>query len=513
MSWQGIRAGKRCNLSDCLFKRKSEAMRTYTIEIVNDRIMEEGDGDLLVSTEYVGYTEPLDIWCHRCGNVYSKDFAHWQRGERCPCLAPNRVWTTEEVRKYMLDDDSHDILETTQYTGTGQVLDIKCGTCEETYQTNFHAYKDADRRCQVCFGPKRHTQEEIEAIISEDGKSSCVGKYVRSSDKIDILCHDCDVIYQKTINKFMRGERCISCSHKKRGEALMLSYDEVKQDIEEGGDRLISQTYTGMKDELEILCHSCDKIYKRTLNSYKVHAARCNLCKDGRSQGEICVEEHLQKLGVQYKFQQRFDKCRNPLTNYMLPFDFFVYKPRCLMEFHGQQHYRMGWHGGEKEFKEQQGRDKVKVKFADDEPIPLLTIPYWELLKGNVPTIIDAFLAKVTADEEACEKCQREIIELPESATQVVPEVTEPLENKKPSQQNILPKLAIIAKPNPSGPIRPKLLPIRIAPKIPEPIPNVQISIQDKTVKLLEPPEIPTNITKPIRPILKIIKRPQIEKS
>lgn len=243
MSWQNIRAGKCCNLNECVYKRRSEAMRTYTIEIINDQILEEGEGDLLVSTEYVGYTDPLDIWCHHCGNIYPKDFAHWQRGERCPCQSPNRVWTTEEVRKFMLDDDSHDILETLEYTGTEQVLDIKCGTCGDKYQTNFHAYKDAGKRCQACYNPpKYYLQKDIETIINDDGKNMCVGDYLGYKNKIDILCLDCGVIYQKTIYKFMSGERCIACSHKKRGKDLMLSYEKVKQYIEESGEKLISKT-------------------------------------------------------------------------------------------------------------------------------------------------------------------------------------------------------------------------------------------------------------------------------
>jgi hypothetical protein len=472
MTWQGIRAGKRCNLNECVYKRKSQALRTYTIEIINDRIFEEGEGDLLVSTEYFGYTEPLDIWCHQCGDIYPKCFHGWQRGERCPCRAPNRVWTTEEVRKFMLDDDYHDILETIEYTGTNQILDIKCGKCGETYQTNFHAYKNGGRRCLMCFGKqKRYTQQEIENIIN-DGNNTCVGKFIKSSIKIDVRCHDCDVIYQKTLFKFKSGERCVVCSHKTRGKQLMLSYMEVKQFIEEAGEKLISQTYTGMKDDIEILCHSCNKIYIRNFHAFKVRGARCNLCKDSRSQGEICVEEHLENLQLDFKCQQRFNECRNPLTNYMLPFDFFISKPRCLLEFHGQQHYKWtpGWHQTEKEFNEQQTRDKVKEKFAEDAHIPLLIIPYWELLKQNVPTIINEFLAKVKADEAACE-------------IQLEPKLYELSAEDINSMQNILEATDHISSPDIMS--------------------YVKIIIQDKTIKLQEPEKL-------IRPILKIIKKPII---
>lgn len=74
MSWQGIRAGKQCNLDACVSQRMSKALTTITIEFIRDKVLEEGNGDLLVSEQYPGYGKPLDIWCHVCEKIYPKDF-------------------------------------------------------------------------------------------------------------------------------------------------------------------------------------------------------------------------------------------------------------------------------------------------------------------------------------------------------------------------------------------------------------------------------------------------------
>jgi hypothetical protein len=112
----------------------------------------------------------------------------------------------------------------------------------------------------------------------------------------------------------------------------------------------------------------------------------------------------------------------------------------------------------------------VKEKFAEDAHIPLLIIPYWELLKQNVPTIINEFLAKVKADEAACE-------------IQLEPKLYELSAEDINSMQNILEATDHISSPDIMS--------------------YVKIIIQDKTIKLQEPEKL-------IRPILKIIKKPII---
>ena len=50
---------------------------------------------------------------------------------------------------------------------------------------------------------------------------------------------------------------------------------------------------------------------------------RCSKCTGAMSTLEKCVEIQLKQLNINYILQKRFDGCRNPKTNYPLPFDFY----------------------------------------------------------------------------------------------------------------------------------------------------------------------------------------------
>src|SRR5207253_6857197 len=142
-----FRAGHRCNSKTCLSRRKkASANKKYDIPMITDMVLADGDGDLLVSLEYVNYTSSLEFYCHICNDIYDKDLCHWLRGERCTCTVPNTKFTIGYIKQYMSGKFPHDILLSKQYVNTTTKLDIKCGECDEIYQTDFRSYKDNNRR-------------------------------------------------------------------------------------------------------------------------------------------------------------------------------------------------------------------------------------------------------------------------------------------------------------------------------------------------------------------------------
>ena len=101
-TWQSFRAGHRCNSKTCLSRRKkASANKKYDIPMITDMVLADGDGDLLVSLEYVNYTSSLEFYCHICNDIYDKDLCHWLRGERCTCTVPNTKFTIGYIKQYM----------------------------------------------------------------------------------------------------------------------------------------------------------------------------------------------------------------------------------------------------------------------------------------------------------------------------------------------------------------------------------------------------------------------------
>jgi hypothetical protein len=109
----------------------------------------------------------------------------------------------------------------------------------------------------------------------------------------------------------------------------------------------------------------------------------CPKCKT--SKGENTIREWLETHNIQYNFQQTFNDCKNPRTNYKLRFDFYVPSKNLLIEFDGQQHYQEMNTGKyiitQKRLEDSKYRDNIKTLYASNKNIKLLRISYKEFNK------------------------------------------------------------------------------------------------------------------------------------
>lgn len=109
----------------------------------------------------------------------------------------------------------------------------------------------------------------------------------------------------------------------------------------------------------------------------------CNL-----SHGERKIMNFFVNKSILYEYNKTFDDCRNPITNRMLKFDFYLPHKRLLIEFDGRQHFD---EVSTATFKRErlddvQYRDSIKNEYAKTNRLDLLRIPYTEL--ENVEEII-----------------------------------------------------------------------------------------------------------------------------
>lgn len=102
---------------------------------------------------------------------------------------------------------------------------------------------------------------------------------------------------------------------------------------------------------------------------------RCNDCKI-KSKGEEKIVQLLQENGISFEREKTFESCRNPKTNKLLRFDFYV-NNSYLIEFDGKQHYSDTLFFSENfSLADQQYRDKYKEWWCKENNIPLIRIPY-----------------------------------------------------------------------------------------------------------------------------------------
>lgn len=121
---------------------------------------------------------------------------------------------------------------------------------------------------------------------------------------------------------------------------------------------------------------SCGKQIKLSSHEFG-HTKSCGCVKE--SLGEKRIQEILKEQGIDFQTQYKFKDC---VFTRELPFDFAVFKNEelyCLIEYNGQQHYKItgGWNNEER-FREQQVRDFIKQAYCTKYGIKLIIIPYWE---------------------------------------------------------------------------------------------------------------------------------------
>jgi hypothetical protein len=126
--------------------------------------------------------------------------------------------------------------------------------------------------------------------------------------------------------------------------------------------------YINNKTKVKIMCKEHGKFEQRV--DHHLNGAGCPICKESRGEAEIkkfCLKNKIKVIR-----QHRFKNCRDKKP---LPFDFYLPEYNTCIEFNGRQHYiSVPYWGGNKNLKNQQIRDKIKLEFCQKNNISLIII-------------------------------------------------------------------------------------------------------------------------------------------
>jgi hypothetical protein len=146
--------------------------------------------------------------------------------------------------------------------------------------------------------------------------------------------------------------------------------------------------YTGEWEKIEVICkkHGAWFPYAHNFASDSNHCG-CPKCKE--SNGERSIRVWLENNKFDYEQEYRFKDCKDINS---LPFDFYLKKENLVIEFQGEQHYKLSklWKDNDNSFKKRKHHDWLKRKYAKKNNIRYLSIPFWEL--KNVNTILESFI-------------------------------------------------------------------------------------------------------------------------
>lgn len=217
--------------------------------------------------------------------------------------------------------------------------------------------------------------------------------FVSQHTSLIIICPVHGEFLQKPINHLYKSG-CKECS---RGNNTKSITDFIESSQKIHGTRFgyCCANYVNNNTKVAIVCkkHGLFYIIPRAHTS-GVGCAKCSTPK-----GELKIADWFIDNNISYYTQYSFDLCRNPETNRMLYFDFYLPQYNTLIEFDGEQHYRPKSWGKDqsekakhKKLEYTQKLDGVKNAFSASSGIHLLRIPYHQMSK--IPEILSSYFNK-----------------------------------------------------------------------------------------------------------------------
>lgn len=166
-----------------------------------------------------------------------------------------------------------------------------------------------------------------------------------------------------------------------RDDNYRFSYEYVKTYIESFGYTLISEEYKNANTKIEVQCDKKHEPYFVRFSDFQC-GFRCPHCKS--SKGENKISDVLDNYNINYKKQHKFDDCR---FYSCLPFDFYLPDYNICIEFDGKQHFEVveRW-GGLDSFIDRIIRDTVKNEYCKKNKIKLVRIAYYDF--DNIESIL-----------------------------------------------------------------------------------------------------------------------------
>jgi len=143
---------------------------------------------------------------------------------------------------------------------------------------------------------KKLTYEYVKDFIESKGYKLLSDHYENNRTKLTVECQK-GHIWNVVFNNLKNGQRCPVCndSFNKFVEGNRLTYDDVKKFIESKGYVLVSDTYIGSRNKLDVIC---DKGHDWSVNLNNIKSGKkCSLCTHNRKHTYDGVSKYISSEG------------------------------------------------------------------------------------------------------------------------------------------------------------------------------------------------------------------------
>ena len=365
-------------------------IRKTTEQFIKEAKQIHGDKYDYSLVDYKKALEKVKIKCNKCGLIFEKTPSKHLSGQGCKncCkeeIIKKRSKTTEqfiqEAKQIYGDEYDYSLVD---YKNRATKVKIICK------QHGIFEKKPSDflfkkQKCPYC-GPYLNNEKFINKLkhLYGDKYDYSLIDYKNVSTKVKIKCLKHNYTFLKFPKKLLEGYGCKYCG---KESFLQKITKTTEQFIEEAklihGDEYDYSLVDYKKgyEKVKIICKR-HKIFMQTPESH-LQGEGCPLCKTNYK-GEALVKKLLEENNIPFECQYTFNDC---VYKDVLRFDFFLPKLNIIIEVQGEGHFKPTMFFGmpkeiaEKNFEEQQIRDKIKKEYCKKNNITLVEFIY---LKSNL---------------------------------------------------------------------------------------------------------------------------------
>ena len=253
------------------------------------------------------------------------------------------------------------------------ILEIECPIHGAFFQKYYnHIYRR--NGCSKC-NKKGHSKLEFNDFVTRGSKIHKYKykyfNYINMSTKIDILCPVHGIFKTTPHTHILLKTGCPKCANNinfTNGQ-----YIAVAKTIHDCDYDYSQTAYIRGSEKVKIICKK-HGLFEQEANSH-LQGRGCPKCSS--SKGEKLIRNILEKNNIKFIEQKTFNNCRNPITNKLLIFDFYLQELNIIIEYDGIQHSRPVDHfGGVVQFKKQQLNDLMKDQYCDINNISMIRYNY-----------------------------------------------------------------------------------------------------------------------------------------
>ena len=275
------------------------------------------------------------------------------------------------------DDYDYNLVE---YKNNKTKVKIKCNTCKNIFEQRPNNHLNG-QKCPFCFGSKKLTTEQfVEKAkqINGDKYDYSLVDYINSKTKVKIKCNNCKKIFEQIPDVHTNSKHgCTFCSPTSKSNTEEFI---EKARLVHGNDYDYSLVeYKNNKTKVKIKCNNCGKIFEQRPHDH-LNGSGC-FCV---YKGEIEIENYLKENNISFEKTKKYSNLKDKS---LLSYDFYIPLKNLLIEYNGEQHYKNKFKKPLHEWHRQLHHDWLKRKYAKDNNINLLIIPYWKF--GNIKEILD----------------------------------------------------------------------------------------------------------------------------